>query len=141
MTIGPGEHGGYRQPAHPAAVSGPGALSARTDGGPISGMPSTGPNSPAAAQLAASVMSDASAQPGPAAPMPGPGQLPPLDRPTERPDEPLTAGAGMAPPAQMTADQAVRLRAYLPVLIQLASTEEASPALKSYVRDLRATLG
>ena len=26
--------GGYRQPSKPAAVSGPGALSARTDGGP-----------------------------------------------------------------------------------------------------------
>lgn len=26
--------GGYRQPADPASVSGPGALSQRTDGGP-----------------------------------------------------------------------------------------------------------
>ncbi len=30
--------GGYRQPANPAPVSGPGALSQRTDGGAIDGM-------------------------------------------------------------------------------------------------------
>jgi len=32
------EHGGYRQPRNPAAASGPGALSKRTDGGAIDGM-------------------------------------------------------------------------------------------------------
>ena len=34
MSSREGGHGGYRQPANPAAVSGPGASSARTDGGP-----------------------------------------------------------------------------------------------------------
>jgi hypothetical protein len=31
-------HGGYRQPMNPAPVSGPGALSQRTDGGAVDGM-------------------------------------------------------------------------------------------------------
>ena len=36
------QQGGYRQPSNPAPVSGPGALSKRTDGGPIDGLkPST----------------------------------------------------------------------------------------------------
>jgi hypothetical protein len=38
MTTAPEGRGGYRQPNNPAPVSGPGALSQRTDGGAIDGM-------------------------------------------------------------------------------------------------------
>lgn len=38
MTTAPEGRGGYRQPNNPASVSGPGALSQRTDGGAIDGM-------------------------------------------------------------------------------------------------------
>lgn len=83
--------GGYRKPENPAPVSGPGALSQRTDGGPtqgakyMSGMP-YGENTydqQTAAPMAA------------AAPMPAAPVLPPmlsLNDETQRPDEPLTAG-------------------------------------------------
>jgi len=37
MTTAPEGRGGYRVPSNPAAVSGPGALSQRTDGGPTQG--------------------------------------------------------------------------------------------------------
>jgi hypothetical protein len=37
MTTAPEGRGGYRAPSNPAAVSGPGALSQRTDGGPTQG--------------------------------------------------------------------------------------------------------
>ena len=87
------EQGGYRKPENPAPMSGPGALSQRTDGGPsqgakyISGLP-YGQGQETYNQQTAAPM--AAAEPTPAAPT-----LPPmlsLNDPTQRPDEPLTAG-------------------------------------------------
>ena len=90
------QHGGYRKPANPAPVSGPGAASRRTDGQPsvdnpkqaaryISGMPQG---------EAAEVNAVAGAAPlAAAAGMPGVPQVVPLTAPTQRPDEPVTAGA------------------------------------------------
>ncbi len=85
--------GGYRKPENPAPMSGPGALSQRTDGKPaqgakyISGLP-YGQGQETYNQQTAAPM--AAAQPMPAAPT-----LPPmlsLNDETQRPDEPLTAG-------------------------------------------------
>jgi hypothetical protein len=87
------QQGGYRKPENPAPMSGPGALSQRTDGGPaqgakyISGLP-YGQGQATYDQQTAAPM--AAAQPAPAAPA-----LPPmlsLNDMTQRPDEPLTAG-------------------------------------------------
>jgi len=87
------QQGGYRKPENPAPSSGPGALSQRTDGGPaqgakyIPGLP-YGQGQETYNQQTAAPM--AAAQPAPAAPT-----LPPmmsLNDPTQRPDEPLTAG-------------------------------------------------
>ena len=87
------QQGGYRKPENPAPSSGPGALSQRTDGGPsqaakyIPGLP-YGEGQATYAQQTAAPM--AAAEPAPAAPT-----LPPmlsLNDPTQRPDEPLTAG-------------------------------------------------
>lgn len=87
------QQGGYRKPENPAPMSGPGALSQRTDGGPaqgakyISGLP-YGQGQETYNQQTAAPM--AAAQPAPAAPT-----LPPmmsLNDLTQRPDEPLTAG-------------------------------------------------
>lgn len=87
------EQGGYRKPENPAPMSGPGALSQRTDGGPsqgakyISGLP-YGQGQETYNQQTAAPM--AAAEPAPAAPA-----LPPmlsLNDMTQRPDEPLTAG-------------------------------------------------
>lgn len=87
------EQGGYRKPENPAPMSGPGALSQRTDGGPsqgakyISGLP-YGQGQETYNQQTAAPM--AAAEPAPAA-----SALPPmlsLNDMTQRPDEPLTAG-------------------------------------------------
>lgn len=127
-------HGGYRQPTNPSPVSGPGALSQRTDGplhGPVPG--TVDPTGQAAAPAG-----------------PDLSQLTPFGAPTERPGEPISAGApfGAGPgpsfgtgPAGMDAATAERLRSYLPVFIMLASNPDADPATKQYVRQLRGELG
>ena len=121
-------HGGYRTPTNAAPVSGPGALSQRTDGplrGPVPG-----------------------AQQGQAPAGPDLSQIVPLDAPSARPEEPVTAGmpfgagpGGSLPPALPDEDTQRRLRAYLPALIFAASQPEADPATRQYVRQLRGELG
>jgi hypothetical protein len=79
-------------------------------------------------------------------------KLVPMGAPTQRPQEDIMAGMSGGPgpgpslpppPAQGGVDpqDAERLRAALPVLILLASTPDASPATKQYVRQLRGELG
>lgn len=93
------QHGGYRKPASPAPVSGPGRLSARTDGGPTNPIPPGGDYGDRqdleAVQTAAA--GAAAAPPGAGgAPRP-PGGAPPAPTdvfaPTRHPDQPITAGA------------------------------------------------
>ena len=91
MTTAPERRGGYRAPSNPAPVSGPGALSQRTDGGPtqpakyISGLPygqgqQTYSNQVAAPMAGNSFLNE-------------PMQMPTeLMAPTQRPNEPITAG-------------------------------------------------
>jgi hypothetical protein len=88
------EPGGYRQPTNPAPVSGPGALSARTDGGAIEGMTqpvqnytggSYGNNKSMREQQEGADMF--------ASPLAQPFKVTPLDAPTEFPDQPDSFGA------------------------------------------------
>lgn len=87
------QQGGYRKPENPAPMSGPGALSQRTDGGPaqgaryISGLPYGQGQATYDQQTAAPMAGSAPTPPAP--------ELPPmlsLNDKTQRPDEPLTAG-------------------------------------------------
>lgn len=149
-------HGGYRRPTQPAAVSGPGKLSRRTDGGPqaIRDLPDAkyGENTAfRAAQQAAPMNSSPGGNVAPAAPAgPDLSQVVPMGAPSERPDEPITAGLPFGPgggasvptgPGGMTQAQADRLRSYLPVLVILASQDDADPSTKQFVRQLRGELG
>jgi hypothetical protein len=93
------QQGGYRKPENPAPMSGPGALSRRTDGGPaqgakyISGLPYGQGQSTYDQQTAAPM---AAASPMPSAPAAAPIEMPtPLMAPTSRPNEPITAGINM----------------------------------------------
>lgn len=99
-------HGGHRTPSNPAPASGPGSLSRRTDGGPaqklrpVTGLP-YGQNQELNSEQAAAPLAQTPG-PGAAAPSPGPGSaMPPpptpFSAPTERPNEPVTAGAPMGP--------------------------------------------
>ena len=105
------EHGGYRKPAHPAPVSGPGAHSRRTDGGPAQVISSMGGQ--AYGQRSADVAAQQAAPMAGTQPLPSPAQVSSgqqgqqdlshpqqysggeFDRPTDRPNEPVTAGADM----------------------------------------------
>jgi hypothetical protein len=121
-------HGGMRRPSNPAPVSGPGAMSRRTDGqgaryiaggeygegqemmdlqtsAPMAKSPEVRPRRRAAAPPAVEM---------------GPAPTP-LFAPTERPDEPITAGAPFGPgpgptqssqPAQTVAESIARFLPY-----------------------------
>jgi hypothetical protein len=85
------EQGGYRKPSNPAPVSGPGALSQRTDGGPtqpatyISGLPQGEGQATYDQQVAAPMAGDP-------IPQSSLGDVTPLFAPTSRKNEVITSG-------------------------------------------------
>lgn len=144
--------GGYRQPSNPAPVSGPGALSRRTDGGP--GQPVRAPSGGAygerqaleqmqqAAPLSASPGGDVGA-PQPAADVSA--SVVGLDAGTQMPDTPVTAGAAMGDGPGLEAlglpnapdDDLRRLVMYLPVFEHMANQPGSSKAARNLVRQLK----
>lgn len=116
------EPGGYQKPRNPAPVSLPGRLSRRTDGGPqqttteMTGM-GYGENADfneiqssaplRAAQTAASARQPRRSGRAPMGPM-----ATPLMAPTQRPNEPVTAGAPFGPGRTVSdADRDMQMRA------------------------------
>lgn len=96
-------HGGMRRPASPAPVSGPGALSQRTDG---QGARYIAGGEYGEGQEMMDLQTSAPMSKAPAAPRPRTGRQvvskemtppTPLFAPTQRPDEPITAGAPFGP--------------------------------------------
>lgn len=79
--------------------------------------------------------------------VPGPGQMGSIFDPTDRPDEPVTAGSaygdgpgpeGLRDPATAQRDADVdRLRAYLPALEALVKRPNVSAETRNFVRRLR----
>lgn len=156
------EHGGYRKPGKPAAVSGPGALSQRTDTGPQAkrNLPDAAYGEQAefqAAQSGAPMQGSGSAgQAGPMGGGPAQGGTPidvvPFGAPSTRPEEPVTAGApagagpgpsalGLIDPAeQLSADDIKAIQDALPYLTWMSSLPGASPSTRAYVRTLRSRL-
>lgn len=149
--------GGYRQPNNPAPVSGPGALSRRTDGGgPGNQQPvrvPTGGSYGEATQLQKLQQSaPLAASPGGETALPLEGlQLPeltPFGAPTEQPDTPVTAGAALGPGAGPEAlnltpqqdDDMQRLLQYLPVFEHMAEQPGSSKSARNLVRHLKGML-
>ena len=144
--------GGYRQPSNPAPVSGPGSLSRRTDGQgarymaggeygegqEMMDLQTAAPMSKTEAP-AARPRARAGRQAAPEAAMPTP-----LFAPTERPDEPITAGApfgpGPGPAEAMQMSKPVNnlevVTKYLPVLRQVATYDGAPDRFRALVRYL-----
>jgi hypothetical protein len=101
-----GQQGGYRQPANPAPVSGPGALSQRTDGGAVDGMQPAQTQSPkympglgygkGGENMANQQAAPLAGNPTPVTSAPA-MQAVPLDVPTQRPEEPITSGIDRGP--------------------------------------------
>lgn len=148
--------GGMRTPRNPAPVSGPGQLSRRTDGGPqqtqatMTGMP-YGENAEFNTLQGQAPMS-AAGQTTARAPRPRQGSgggmgAVPLFSPTQRPDEPVTAGApfgpGDGPPANMSygetnAADMQKLKDYLPDLeaaLNLSNVPSTFRMLVNYLRN------
>jgi hypothetical protein len=86
--------GGYKQPMNPAPVSGPGALSQRTDGGATEGMTQPVQSYTGGSYGNNKEMSDQqNGAPLAGNPMPTMPSIVGLNTPTQFPDEPLSAGA------------------------------------------------
>ncbi len=157
MADGRATNGGYRQPANPAPVSGPGALSKRTDGGP-------------GARQAASKLTDAKygeqkqfqeiqsgapmekggAPVGTLGEAPVPTPPPPtLDAPSMRPGEVVTSGAdagggvgsdalGLLDYGQLAANDLSYVLKYLPDLqFAVDMNPETPTSTLAYIRFLR----
>ena len=139
--------GGYQKPSNPAPVSGPGALSRRTDGGGAGQPQQRLANAAYGEQKAfGEIQAGASMAQSERPPMP---QVTPLSAPTERPDEPVTAGAPMGPGPGMEAlgmsedikqqsgMDAMQLATYLPALEETARIPGTPPSFIRFVRYLR----
>lgn len=149
--------GGDRQPANPAPVSGPGALSRRTDGGPGNPkqpikVPTGGDYGDATQMMKLQQAAPLAASPGgdSASPLAGLGlpEMTPFGAPTEQPDTPVTDGGplgpgagpealGITPPAD---DDMQRLLQYLPVFEHMAEQPGSSKAARNLVRELKGLL-
>ena len=141
--------GGYRKPGNPAPVSGPGALSRRTDGRVAEGF-SYGMNKQINEQAASAPMAKAP-QPRPASvsKMMSASPLPPvtpITAETMDPNDPITNGVPVGPgansipglPSGPTEDPDINMiRDYYPMLEFWASQPGTSQATKDYVQYLR----
>jgi len=144
-------HGGYRKPEKPAAVSGPGKFSKRTDGKPgeqpVRAMTggAYGEGQEMAELQGSAPMSDTQGAPAPGGGGAPPPEVTPFGAETQRPDEPVTAGApvgegpglealGMGDPGPEMA----MLKKYLPLLepvVNRADVPDSVRQLYTFVRD------
>lgn len=139
------QHGGYRRPSDPAPVSGPGALSQRTDGGATQApmLASGGPYG--SRQDMASIQGSA---PMAGTPAPSRDMLTPLTAPTARPGEPVTAGVDAGPgmsaaAAGIRSDSEIsdeQMRPLLRSLELMANLPGSNPETRTFVRALKARL-
>jgi hypothetical protein len=149
------QQGGYRQPANPAPVSGPGPMSQRTDRGqPIrdpEGLP-YGDNRELRTVQGAAPMASAGNGAAPAAPeVPLADMSPSLFDQTNYPERPVTTGMpfGPGPGSEALGAQSeespmarARLINALPTLLRAAELPGTSPEFKTMVSMLRrASLG
>ena len=147
MPQGNGQRGGYRKPEKPAMVSGPGRFAKRTDGQPgsqpvrnLTGGP-YGEGQEMNELQSSAPMSDTSGQPAPNGVPPvlaGSGVMP-MGEPSERPDEPITAGidAGPGPGSEAMAsgiketDEIAKVKSYLPLLERHLDNTDVPDSVRS----------
>lgn len=157
MVDGRANNGGYRRPGNPAPVSGPGALSQRTDGGP--GAKAAAAKLPDAKygeqKNFQEIQSGAPIEKGGTpvgtlgeAPIPTPPP-PTLDAPSGRPGEAVTSGAdagagvgmdalGLVNYGQLMANDLQYMLKYLPALQYTADMNPDTPtSTLAYIRYLR----
>jgi len=141
--------GGYRKPANPAPVSGPGKYSRRTDGQPTMDLPNAQYGENASfreAQQGASLSSDSSASAGSSSAS-APSFVG-MGAPSQEPGTPVTAGADMGAGPGLEAlgirgaasEDSESLRKYLPTLIEIAQRDDTLPGTKRWLRNVIANL-
>lgn len=150
-------HGGYREPSNPATVSGPGALSRRTDGGQVKvDLPNAayGENADYQdIQNGATVPQNNIPMPQGASPDAAAlfSQLVPMGAKSTQPGTPVTDGAAYGPGAGMDAitpppnpnkQEAEFLQqvGILQLMLQVEGSDDATPGFKQYVRNVIANL-
>lgn len=135
--------GGYQEPSNPAPVSGPGPMSQRTDGGPgqpMRDIPNAGygENKDFREIEGSSPMAGAGASPGP--------DVVPFGAESQRPDEPVTAGAEAGPgpgPAAAGIDTSVdegdyqNMKRMIPGLELIANLPQSNPSTRALLRKLK----
>lgn len=136
--------GGYQRPGTPAPVSGPGKFSQRTDGHPGE-TPTQAAHYLSGEKYGQGQSFNQTVSSVPLAAAPAHADLPvPLDAPTQRPDEPVTAGvdAGpgpgseiLPPPNEYAPSQQADMVSYV---IKSAYAAHPSPALRVMVQQLEA---
>lgn len=144
-------HGGYRKPANPAPVSGPGAMSRRTDGQPMQTLSDAAHGEQ---KTFREIQSGANMGQAPLSSMEGGSPVTPLNMSgvvpigagTQFPDEPVTSGAasGAGPGASViqTAPpdpSLVYMKTLLPSMEIAASQPWANSSLRQLVRRIRAS--
>lgn len=137
--------GGYRKPGNPAPVSGPGALSRRTDGGPIQGAMEIPGNGKYGERKALQEMQSAAPMQGnpiPNTPAPSVPTLPKLFDQTQRPTEPVTSGASVGPgrtpePTPIDGRYAM-VSKYMPQLKEMARIEDVPQSFKILMQYIEA---
>lgn len=138
-----GQWGGYREPSEPAAVSGPGSLSARTDGSAVNPPPLDRQASP---QVVQGQVVPPSGGGGGASPR---DAIPGLMDDSNRPDEPVTSGvsvgpgigpvgAGLVEPVTIDKRELAPMIARLDILANLPSSTAET---RRWVRELKGRLG
>lgn len=127
-------HGGYRKPENPAAFSGQGAQSQRTDGGPSMAQQPIRPMDAGGKYGERKAMNEMQAgAPMAGNPIPTPEPVTPMFAPTTKPEEPVTAGnpigAGPGPEALNLPNTTPSITSTLKRLAQNDPTGEAEYAL------------
>lgn len=137
--------GGYRKPANPAAVSGPGAKSQRTDGKqPVMDLPDAeygGNKQFREIQQGAPLPQQTPTPQGQPIDL---SQIVGLDQATQQPNTPVTSGAQYGPGPGMEAlgqrspneEDAAFLAKNLPVLLDIAQRDDTPPGFKRWVRKI-----
>jgi hypothetical protein len=140
--------GGYRKPKNPAPVSGPGALSRRTDGGPGSKQAMKEIRTGKYGESKA-LMEQQQGAPMAGNPTPNPRvaaqKVTPLFAPTDRPQEPVTEGMPFGDgsnnlPLDIAANKASVVGQYLPTLESLASRDDVPDSFRAFVRAVKANM-
>lgn len=142
------ERGGYQRPSNPAPVSGPGALSKRTDGAPGQGIKSLPNAGYGENKDFRDIQQGAQMSSAPSAPSMQMPEVTGLGAPTQRPTEPLTAGLPIGPgagpealgrtnPAEQKLQDFQALADYLPQFEQYIFSGKSSNTMKAFVKYLR----